>query len=63
MRTVPRYLTLTETQLYYKKFKHLLNLTLPGYAKTSSDIYNLTLAGPGGEHLFTLLVEESPNLL
>ena len=45
-RTVPHYLTLTDTQLYCRRkiWKHLLNLTLPGYAKTSSDIYDLTLS-------------------
>ena len=32
-------------------------MTLPGYAKTSSDIYDLTLSRSGGEHLFTLLDE------
>ena len=58
MRTVPCNLILTETQLYFRDLKCLLNPTLPGYAKTSSDIYNLTLSRSGGEHLFTLLVAE-----
>ena len=62
-RIVPCNLILTETQFYCRLLKRLLNLSLPGYAKTSSDIYNLTLAGPGGEHLFTLLDNELLNLL
>ena len=44
MRSVPCNLTLTETQFYCKLLKCLLNLTLPGYAKTISDIYNLTFS-------------------
>ena len=46
VRTVPCYLSLTDTQFYCRREfnKTLLDLTLPGYAKTSSDIYDLILS-------------------
>ena len=59
MKTVPCNLILTETQFYCRDLKLLLNLTLPGYAKKPAQIsIILLLAGSGGEHLFTLLVDE-----
>ena len=44
MRIGPCNLVETETQIYRKKLKCLLNLTLHGYAKTRSDTEILTLS-------------------